>query len=102
MNQSTRDSIQNRPFLLAMTVCLLMGALLWGSLTPLAAQGPDASDNAATSQEQPWQNNFSIAQTPAAAPLGGGMSNQPCIDGFAGPFPCDNMDLLACGFHCQN
>lgn len=95
MNQSTRESIQNRPLLLAMTVCLLMSALLWGSLTPLAAQGPDASDNATSSQEQAWQNQFPIAQTPAAAPLGGGMSNVACIDGFAGPFPCDNMDLLA-------
>ncbi|MGH2544383.1 MAG: choice-of-anchor B family protein [Ardenticatenaceae bacterium] len=81
-----------RALFFALALCSLLLILLWGSSGPLAAQGPE-DDGSSTREQylQRWQET--VENT--SPWLGPGLFDEPCVDGFAGPFPCDGVDLLA-------
>lgn len=79
---------------LALSVCSLFVVLLWGTLTPLAAQGPDSQNDATSIQERLQQQGLSAVEKQSPW-LGGGMSDVACQNGMAGKFPCKDVDLLS-------
>ncbi len=79
---------------LALSVCSLLVVLLWSTLTPIAAQGPDSQDDTASMQEKLQQRGLSAVENQAPW-LGSGMANVACENGMAGIFPCKDIDLLS-------
>lgn len=80
-------SLRSRQRLLLAAVLLVLFALVWGSRQQLAAQ---ETLPLTERQRELWQQRQS--KPPAIKePL----AFTPCVDGFAGTFPCDNVDLLA-------
>ena len=77
-------------------LCLALAGLLALSLTPGAAAHPEGSDSGKDAtlldpKEEPEDG-------PGAGPSQQGnrpLSHEPCVQGFAGEFPCDNVDLMS-------
>lgn len=80
-------SLRSWQRLLLAAVLLVLFALVWGGRQRLAAQ---ETPPLAQRQRELWQQRQSkppIVKEPLAF--------TPCVDGYAGIFPCHNVDLLA-------
>lgn len=80
------------PVLLIFALCLL-AAFYWGSQSSVRAQERDASAQSDAEQAANYRALFMADRQPTENLQA--MALTPCVNGFAGSYPCNNIDLLS-------